>query len=149
MLGENDDGVPSDGLVSVVRAALSDERVRPLTDVVTVQAVQILPYTIDATLTVESGPSEDVVEDTATAAATDLVEKVNVCGGVVRRSALIAALYVPGVTDITLTHPAADVVGQVTPGAGIVQAPWCTSGASAPYGPPTTHPLDGISIRVA
>lgn len=141
MLGENDDGVPSTELVDVVRAALSSDRVRPLTEDVTVQAVEIVPYTIEATLTIESGPSLAVVRDAALDAARALVHEHNVCGGTVRVAAVTAALFVPGVTNVALTSPTADVTTAPE------QAPWCTDGAADPYTTPTTHPMGrGINL---
>ena len=144
VLGEHEDGVPSAGLVAVVEAALSADRVRPMTDNVTVRAVQIVPYTIAATLTIESGPAESVVLGAARTAVEAYVRAQNVCGGTVRVSALTAALFAPGVAGVALTAPAADVTTQVT------QAPWCTDGASVPYTTPDTHPIgDGIALAAA
>ena len=143
VLGEHPDGVPSAEVVAAVTDALSDVTVRPLTDTVTVQAVEIVPYTIRATLTLESGPDPDVVLGAARAAAQAYVRGRGVCGADVHRAAVIAALVVPGVVNVALTAPAADVAV-----AGH-QAPWCTAGASVPYTTPATHPLDGITLSVA
>ena len=143
VLGENPDGVPSAEVVAVVNDALSDVTVRPLTDTVTVQAVEIVPFTIDATLTLATGPDPDVVRAAARAAAEAYVRARNVCGADVHRAAVTAALVVPGVTNVALTAPAADVA------VGEHQAPWCTAGTSAAYTTPTTHPLDGITLSTA
>ena len=143
VLGEHPDGMPSVELVDTVEAALSSERVRPLSDTVTVQAVQIVPYAITATLAIASGPSSAVVLAAARAAATALVKERNVCGGTVPVAAVTAALFVAGVENVTLTAPAADV------DAGDHQAPWCTAQTSAAYSTPTTHPLDGITLTAA
>lgn len=143
VLGEHDDGVPSAALVDAVDDALSADTVRPLTDTVTVQAVQIVPYTITATLVIEPGPTPAVVLAAAQAAAQGYVRARNVCGADVHRAGVIAALVVPGVTDVALTAPAADVA------VAEHQAPWCTAGAAAAYTTPTTHPLDGITLSAA
>lgn len=137
------DGIPSVAVVERVRAALDGDTVRPLTDTVTVQAVAIVPYTIDATLTLEAGPDPAVVLAAARASAEAHVRARNRCGRDVHRAAVSAALFVAGVTDVTLRAPAADV------GAASHQAPWCTAGAAAPYTAPATHPLDGITLAAA
>lgn len=142
--GEGADGVPSAAVVTAVERALSGERVRPLTDTVTVQGVQIVPYRITATLTLESGPDPDVVQAAARAGAERYVRARNAeIGADVHRAAVIAALVVPGVTDVALAAPAADVA------VGATQAAWCTAGATVPYATPTTHPLDGITLGTA
>ena len=143
VLGENPDGMPSVELVTKVRTALSAERVRPLADAVTVQAVQIVPYAITATLAIESGPSSTVVLAAARAAVEALVRERNICGGAVGTAAVTAALFVAGVTDVTLTAPASDVTTQDH------QAPWCTASASSAYSTPASHPLDGITLGTA
>ena len=143
VLGEHPDGIPSAAVVTAVTQALSGETVRPLTDTVTVQGVEIVPYAITATVTIESGPDPDVVLAAARAGAGAYVRARNRCGATVHRAAVTAALVVPGVTDVSLTSPAADVATAEH------QAPWCTASASAPYSSPTTHPLDGITVTAA
>ena len=49
--------------LELVRLALNDENVRPLTDCVVVQAATIVPYAISANITVYPGPSFAVVEE--------------------------------------------------------------------------------------
>ena len=143
VFGEGADGIPSAEVVAAVRAALTGEDAIPLTDTVTVQSVQIVPFTIDATLTLEAGPDRDVVLAAARASLADYARSLRTAGADVYRAAVTAAAVVPGVTNVVLAAPAADVAVAET------QAPWCTSGASAPYVSPTTHPLDGITVRAA
>lgn len=137
------DGVPSSAVVERVRDAITGDTVRPLTDAVRVQAVEIVPYTINATLTIESGPDPDVVLAAARTAAEAHVRARNRCGVDVHRAAVSASLFVAGVTDVALTAPAADVA------AASHQAPWCTASAAAAYTTPVTHPLDGITLAAA
>lgn len=144
VFGEGEDGIPSAEVIAAVRAALSAEDTRPMTDTVVVRGAQIVPYTIDVTLTLETGPDRDVVLAAARAAVAGYVRRVGrVAGAEVRRAAIIGAAVVPGVADADLTAPAADV------NVSSWQGSWCTSGASAPYSSPTTHPLDGITVRAA
>lgn len=143
IFGEGADGIPSAPVIAAVRSALDDDTVRPLTDTVTVRSIEILPYRIDATLTVGPGPDRDVVVGAARTALEGHVRARRVAGGSIHRAALIAAAVVPGVVDVELAAPPADVV------AGALQAPWCTSGGGAAYTSPTTHPLDGIAVAAA
>ena len=143
VMGEHPDGMPSPALVARVREALSADTVRPLTDTVTVQAVEIVPYRITASLTIEPGPDPDVVLAAARAGAEAYVRARNTVDADVHRAAITAALVVPGVTDVALTAPAADVAVSDR------QAPWCTAAVSAAYTTPATHPLDGITLTAA
>lgn len=143
VFGEGADGIPSAPVIAAVRAALTGDDAIPLTDTVTVQSVQIVPYVVDATLTIEPGPDRDVVLAASRASLTAYVRGRLVEGADVHRAAVIAAAVVSGVSNVVLAAPAADVVIADT------QAPWCTSSASAPYASPVTHPLDGITVRAA
>ncbi len=143
VFGEGADGIPSAEVLAVVRAALSGEDAIPLTDTVTVQSVEVVPFTIDATLTIAPGPDRDVVLAASRASLDAYVRSLRTAGADVHRAAVTAAAVVPGVTNVVLGSPAADVATAET------QTPWCTSGASAPYTSPATHPLDGITVRAA
>ena len=137
------DGSPSPALVAAVAAALSADTVRPLTDTVRAFAGRVQPYTIDATLTIASGPDAETVRRSAAAAVRAYAVSRHRLGVGVPRSALIAALHVVGVDGVVLAAPAADV----PPAVG--RAPWPTAGTAADYAYPTTHPLDGITVRAA
>ena len=140
--GDHPDGAAGAALVAVVDAALSARDVRPLTDDVTVLGAEILPYEIEAALAVEDGPDAGVVRAAAEEAVLARALAAHRVGATVHRSALFASLHVPGVVSVALAAPAADVV------ATALQAPWCTSGASAPYSAPATHPLDGVTVTI-
>ena len=141
--GDNADRSPPPALVQAVAAVVSADTVRPLTDTVRAKAGKVLPYTIDATLTVAAGPDRETVRAAAQAAVTAYARGRHRLGISVPRSALIAALHVAGVVEVDLTLPAADV------DAATGQAPWPTMGANAEYVYPATHPLDGITVRAA
>lgn len=103
-----DGSTPLD-LLDVVRAALNDEEVRPLCDTVTVSAATLVNYTIDATLTFYKGPDQAVVIAAAQDAVETYVEARFRLGQDVTRSGIFAALHQPGVQNVTLTSPAADI----------------------------------------
>lgn len=102
-------GVPDAALLEAVRTVLAAPAVRPVTDTVTVQAVAVVAYDVTATLKVSgSGPDRTIVEAAATAAVREYVDGYRI-GGAVRRSRLFAACHVPGVDQVALAAPAADV----------------------------------------
>ena len=102
-------GVADAALLAAVTAALGAEAVRPVTDVVTVQAVAAVAYDVTATLTLTgSGPDSAVVVAAAEAAVREYVDDITI-GRDIRRSQLFAACHVPGVESVALAAPAADV----------------------------------------
>lgn len=103
-------GVPSGALLTMVEAALNDEDVRPLCDTVEVVAAEITNYSVNATLTFYSGPDMALVRDAAEAAVRAYVDEHHRLGHDITRSGLFAALHQPGVQNVTLTAPAADIV---------------------------------------
>lgn len=110
ILSRDGDGTASAGLLSAVDAVLSSDDVRPLTDDVTVQAATIVEYTVTASLTILTGPDGSVILAQAQAALAAYIAETQRLGRDVTRSGLFAALHQPGVQNVTLTAPAADVV---------------------------------------
>jgi len=110
VLSRHDDGVPDVAILSAVEAALTAEDVRPLTDSVAVQAATIVNYSIDATLTLYPGPDGAIVQAAAEAALQEYIDAQQRLGRDVARSGLLAALHRPGVQNVALASPAADVV---------------------------------------
>jgi phage-related baseplate assembly protein len=100
----------SDQLLEAVREAVNAERVRPMTDRVTVLSATIVPYTIEAELSIYPGPDVDVVRQTAEEAAALYVEQQRRIGYDVTLSGIYAALHQPGVQNVNLISP----VGTVT-----------------------------------
>ena len=113
-------GVPATPVLDAVEAALNDDYVRPLTDLVTVQAAAIVSYTIAATLTLRSDADSALVLAAANANATALTQDNKRVGRDIPVSAFYAALHVEGVASVTLTTPASGVT------VSDVQAPHCT-----------------------
>jgi len=120
VLSTEGDGEPSAALLDAVEAALSDETVRPLTDLVSVQAATIVEYAIEASLTLYTGPDAEVVRATAEAAALAYAGAQHKLGRDVTLSGLYAALHQPGVQNVSLVAPVADIVIDVD------EAPYCT-----------------------
>lgn len=110
VLSRDGDGTASAELLAAVDAVLSSDDVRPLTDDVTVQAATIVEYTVTAVLTVLPGPDGSVVLAQAEAALAAYIAQTQRLGRDVTRSGIFAALHQPGVQNVTLTAPAADVV---------------------------------------
>lgn len=120
VLGRDGDGEASTELLDAVEAALNAERVRPMTDQVTVLSASIVTYTVQAALTLYPGPSSDVVLAAAQAAIEAYTAAVHRIGYDVNLSAIYAALHQAGVQKVVLTQPAANIV--VSEG----QAAYCT-----------------------
>lgn len=109
VLSSIDAGVPTTELIALVDAALSSDNVRPLTDSVIVEPAAIVNYTIEAELEIETGPDQTFVTSAALAAVTDYAAKQHVLGAKVALSGIYAALHQPGVIDVNLIAPNADI----------------------------------------
>ena len=109
VLSREGNGAAPQDLLDAVSAALNDESVRPLGDVLTVQSATIVEYQITAALTIGSGPDAAAVLAAARTAATAYAAAARKIGRNVPLSAIYAALHVAGVTAVNLTAPAADV----------------------------------------
>ena len=120
VLGRDGDGTPPADLVDAVATALNDETIRPVADRLLVQAAQIVPYKIAATLYFYPGPEAEPIIAAAKTRLQSYIASVQRLGRDIRRSAIYAALHVEGVQRVELTFPAADVVLDKT------QASWCT-----------------------
>lgn len=113
--------VAGEGLLDLVAAAVNGERVRPMTDRVTVQAASLVEYSIVAELEVYKGPDLEVVRAQAYAAVAAYAEKQRRIGYDVTLSGIYAALHQAGVHNVNLIEPTATVV--VAEG----EASWCSS----------------------
>lgn len=110
VLSRTGNGAAPEETLAAVRAALIAEKVRPLCDTVDVKAAQVLPYQIEASLTTYSGVGQAEVLAAAKAAAEQYAASQHHLGRDITRAGVIAALVVPGVQNVSLTNPAADVV---------------------------------------
>lgn len=128
VLSRDGDGTAPADLLAVVDTALNDESVRPVADRLTVQAAQIIPYQINATLYFYPGPEAEPILAAAKVRLQNYIASVKRLGRDIRRSAIYAALHVEGVQRVELSSPAADVVLTKT------QASWCTASTVTPGG---------------
>jgi phage-related baseplate assembly protein len=110
VLSRSGDGAAPATLLTAVDAALNKDDVRPLTDLVTVQGAAIIGYTIEAVLTVLPGPDSAVVRDAAQRAAQEYASQQHRIGADITLSGLYAALHQPGVQNVALISPAADIL---------------------------------------
>ncbi len=115
------DGTPDAALIAIISTTLNDEDVRPLTDLVTVQAATILPYAVEAILTLYNGPDEGLVVAAAQEAMEAYVAEHHRLGHDITISGLHAALHQVGVQNVDLIQPAAHI--EVSDD----QAAYCTS----------------------
>jgi len=109
ILSRTGSGEPSPELIATVEAALSDDDMRPLTDLVTVNPAEIIPFTVEADITFFAGPDRAVVLAAARAQLDDHLAESRRLGRDVTRAGIIAALKREGVQNVILTAPAADI----------------------------------------
>lgn len=109
ILSREGDGAASDPLLDTVAAALNAETVRPLTDEVLVQSATLIDYEIEAEIATFAGPDAAVVLAESNARLDALIEENHRLGRDITRSAIFAALHVPGVQRVDLISPAADI----------------------------------------
>lgn len=112
VLSASGTGVPAAPVLDAVRAVL-DGPVRPLTDLVTVQAADPVDFAVTAELFVFAGPDQTLILNTAQASLAAYLASARRLGRDIPRSALIAALHVGNVQRVNLLAPVADIA--VTP----------------------------------
>lgn len=103
------DGTAEADLISIVDAALNDEDVRPLCDIVTVQSAEIVNYQITAKLYVSKNTDKQLTIAAAVAAAQAYATAKHKTDKDIARSAIFAALHQTGVVSVELTLPATDI----------------------------------------
>jgi len=106
LLSGSGDGSVSGEIVARVLTALDAEKVRPLTDVVSVRSAQVLRYSIDARLYLYPGPDAEPIRQNALAAASAYARARHMLGQDITLSGLHAALHQQGVQRVTVTTPA-------------------------------------------
>jgi phage-related baseplate assembly protein len=104
------DPIPSNAQIAAVALALSEEDARPLTDMVSVNAPQIVSTPIVAELTIYPGPDGNVVRQTAVDQINAFLLTNAYLGRNLSRSALFSRLHVEGVMGVRLVSPAQDIV---------------------------------------
>lgn len=110
ILSTEPSGVPSEALLSTVRAALNDEKIRPLCDSVPVQGPQIVESAIEATLYRKEGPAGDVAARRARAALDAWLVSIRKLGEGLALSGIDAALHQPGMSRVEIASPVDDIL---------------------------------------
>lgn len=110
VLSREGNGTAGDDLITNVSRALNDEDVRPVADRVTVQAAEIVPYQIDATLYFFPGPEAAPIKAAAEKQIQRYISAQHRLGRDIRLSAIYGALHVEGVQRVELASPQADIV---------------------------------------
>jgi phage-related baseplate assembly protein len=100
----------SSTVLKKVRAALTGDAVRPLTDSVVVQPPTVKPFAIDARLVIYPGPDANAVRTSALASLAVYLQSIRKVGYDATLAGIIAALKVGGVQNVIMNSPAADVV---------------------------------------
>ncbi len=121
VLSRTGNGAASSQLVAAVSAALNAEKVRPMTDQVTVQTATIVNYAITAQLVIYPGPDSTVVRQAALDAVTAYADSQHRLGYDVTLSGIYHALHQSGVQNVVLTSPTANLV------IGDGEASYCTA----------------------
>ena len=103
ILSADGNGVADSTLQGVVLQALNADKVRPLTDYVTVQSVQVVNYSVNATLSIYAGASGSVVLAAANKQLASFIEQRRKIGLDITLSGLYASLHVKGVQGVVLT----------------------------------------------
>lgn len=120
ILSRTGNGAAATPLVDTVSAALSADVVRPLCDTVVVQSAGIVNYSITAVLTLYPGVGQETALAAAQTAVQTYTGNMHRIGRDITRSGLFAALHQPGVQNVSMTAPAADLVIAWN------EAAWCT-----------------------
>lgn len=109
VLSRSGNGAASGPLVAAVAAYLSDETRRPLTDMVTAQSATIVNYQVVAAIKTFAGPDSVIVLAEARARLDTYISDTHRLGRDITRSGIFAALHCPGVQNVALTSPVADI----------------------------------------
>lgn len=109
VLSKTGNGAASSDLLVAVTNALNSDDVRPLTDNVVVASASIVNYSITAELVLYPGPDSSVVLQAAQDAVAAFTVNIARLGLDVALSAIYAALQQPGVQQVNLTAPAANL----------------------------------------
>lgn len=110
LLGSTGDGTATPEQIAAVEAVLTHDEVRPLTDLVTVQSATIVPFAIDATLSLNTGPDPAIILAAAQSALTRYLASRRKIGRLISASGIAGALQVEGVETVQLVSPAADII---------------------------------------
>jgi len=121
VLDRGGDGTASDELLEAVRLIVTDKKVRPVGDLVTVASAVQVRFAVTAAIFTFAGPDAALILASAQASLAAYLARNRKLGRDITLSGLYAALTVEGVQRVALAAPAADVVCDLT------QAALCTA----------------------
>lgn len=110
VLSRDGNGVANEALLDKVNAALNKETVRPLTDNVVVQSASIIEYQVTAELTLYPGPDSNVILQAAKDELDKYTSATHRVSFDVTLSGIYQALHRPGVQNVKLLEPLADII---------------------------------------
>lgn len=109
ILSRQGDGTADETLVNKVKAALSADDVRPMTDLVDVRSATIKRYAIRATLRFFAGPERSVALAEANKRVKAYADEMHKLGMEITLDGIYAAARPAGVQKVILTEPVADI----------------------------------------
>lgn len=102
-------GRASDALVETVRAYLSREDIKPLTDVLSVRSAELIDFSIDLTAYVIHGPAPDAVKSQIVDSINAMVSSRKTPARDIPISAIVAAAQVGPVDKVVINSPTVDI----------------------------------------
>lgn len=121
LLSSDGDGTADDAMIQRVKAVLTDDKVRPLTDNVEVSGAEIIKYDLDIELELYPGVAGQAIIAEAIAKVEAKAMELHGIDKDIPRSAFVAAAHVEGVKRVTVISPTADIVISRT------QAAYCST----------------------
>lgn len=121
VLSRDGQGDVDPAVLAAIGARVTADDVKPVNDMVTVQAATIETYEVVATLIFFPNQDEASITADAQAAVQEYVDASHRIGRTVARAKLFAALGQPGVSNVSITRPFADIT------VGDDAAAFCTS----------------------
>ncbi|MDV6696875.1 baseplate J protein [Pseudomonas aeruginosa] len=119
VLARAGDGTPSAALLEAVRRHFARDDVRPETDLVTVQAAEIVRYRIRAVVYINTGPDAALTKGQAEAALATYAAERHILEGYVDPSRIDYVLHAAGAERLELLEPLAPIECTAS------QAPYC------------------------
>lgn len=110
IMSRTGNGIAGDDLIEAADNYLQAGNIRPLTDHVTVQSVNVIEYQITADLVLYGGPDTSVVLSDALEKLKNYVAQQHRIGLDVTLSGIYAALHTSGVANVILHSPTGDII---------------------------------------
>jgi phage-related baseplate assembly protein len=110
VLSRTGDGTASAELLATVQAELSAKTKRPLTDHVTVQSAEIIPFQIIGKRYTFGGPDSDLVLEASDDSLAKYLAESKKLDRDITLDGIYAAIRVPGIQRTDLTSPTANIV---------------------------------------